>query len=189
MGTGQRNSNRIMVDIYVCQNDALLQIGQADAINEDDFMTKCESLGQIQDLVPGFHRWFKRKRASLFFESAVLSARESAGVEGRFYTNGLELNHRLQKKKLVEGNMEKEVNSVNNMLQEWMEERKETNIRTLTERKLEQSKVWANIVLLKNIKLLLLIPQLRINGGRSAELKEFTYSVNTHHLLSTPTKS
>ena len=28
-----------------------------------------------------------------------------------------------------------------------------------------------------------------INGGRSAELKELTYSINTHHLLWTPTKS
>ena len=61
--------------------------------------------------------------------------------------------------------------------------------RNLTERKLEQSKVWGNIILLKNIKLLLLIPQLGIKGGRSTELKELTYSINTHHLLLAPTKS
>ena len=99
MGYGQRNSDRIMADIYGCQNDVLLQTGLADAINEDDFMAKYESLGQIWDnLVPGFHRWFKRKRAPLFIESAILSARENAGIEGRFYTNGLELKDRFKTK-------------------------------------------------------------------------------------------
>ena len=114
MGAGQHNSDRIMADINGYQNDVLLQTGLADAINEDDFMAKCESLGHIWDnLVPEFNRWFKRKRGSLFIESAILSARENAGIEGRFYTHGLELKHRPQKKKLVEGNIEKEVDSIN----------------------------------------------------------------------------
>ena len=90
MGSRQCNSDRIMADIYGSQNSVLLQTGLADVINEDDFMTKYDSLGQIWDnLVPGFHRWFYRKRTSLFIESAILSARENAGIESRFYTNGI----------------------------------------------------------------------------------------------------
>ena len=59
MGSRQCNSDRIMADIYGSQNSVLLQTGLADVINEDDFMTKYDSLGQIWDnLVPGFHRWF-----------------------------------------------------------------------------------------------------------------------------------
>ena len=55
MGSGHCNSDIIMADIYGSQNNVLLQTGLTDAINEDDFMTKCDSLGQICDnIVPGF---------------------------------------------------------------------------------------------------------------------------------------
>ena len=182
MGSGQCNSERIMADIYGSQNNILLQTRLADAINKDDFKAKCDSLGQIWgNSVPGLHTWFQRKRASFFIESAIISAHGNPGIESPFYTNGLQLKRRLQKNKLVESNFEKRwIQKITCYKSGW---------RNLTERKLEQSKVWANIILLKNIKLLLLIPRLVINEERSAELKESTYSINTHHLLWTPTKS
>ena len=71
MGSGWCNSERIMADIYESQNNVLLQTGLGDAINKDDFMAKCESLGQIWgNSVPGLHTWFKRKKASFFIEFA-----------------------------------------------------------------------------------------------------------------------
>ena len=130
MSSGQCNSERILAVIYGRQNNVLLQTGQADAINEDDFMAKCDSLDQIWDnLVPGFHRCLQRKRASFFIESAILSARENAGIESLYYTNELELKHRLQKNKLVESNIQKNVDPKNNMLQKWMEEFNREEIR------------------------------------------------------------
>ena len=174
MGSRQCNSDRIMADIYGTQNNILFQTGLADAINEHDFMAKSDSLGQIWDyLFPGFQRRFWMKRVPLFIEYAILSARENACIESQFYTNGLELKHRLPKKKLVESNIDKTVDLKNNMLQKWMEEFNRDEIRA----------VLADICFLKNIKLLLLIPRIRINGGRTAELKGLTYSINTHHLL------
>ena len=51
-----------------------------------------------------------------------MSARKRLGIEGRFYTNGLELKHKLQKKRLRETDVPKEVSSVTAELQKWSEE-------------------------------------------------------------------
>ena len=51
------------------------------------------------NLVPGFHKWFSKNRKVLFCESVILSARQELGIEDRFYINGLEFKHKLQKKK------------------------------------------------------------------------------------------
>ena len=100
MCAGQRNSDRIKAEIYGSQNNVLFQTGLADAINKDDFMANLNHYARhkttkdIIDVV-GCHRWFKRKRASLFIESVILSSRKNAGIEGQFYTKGLKLKHRL----------------------------------------------------------------------------------------------
>ena len=132
MGSGQCNSERIMADIYGSQNNVLLQTRLAESINKDDFMAKCDSLGQIWgNSVPGLHTWFQRKRASFFIESAIISARGNAGIESPFFTNGLQLKRRLQKNKLVESNIEKKVDPKNNLLQKWMEEFNREEIRAV----------------------------------------------------------
>jgi len=38
-----------------------------------------------------------------------MSARKRIGIEGRFYTNGLDFKHKLQKKRLREGEIPNEV--------------------------------------------------------------------------------
>ena len=70
--------------------------------------------------------------------------------------------------------------SVNNVLQEWMEEFSREEIRVIQGlgkyRLAQEYQTFA-------------VDPATWNGGRSAELKELTYSVNTHYLLSMPTKS
>ena len=74
------------------------------------------------NIIPGFHYWFKRKRSSVSIECIILEARQDLGIEGRFYTNGLELKHKLQKKKLTESEIPKEVSVVTDVLQKWSED-------------------------------------------------------------------
>ena len=50
-----------------------------------------------------------------------MSAREKLGMKGRFYTNGLEPKHKLQKKLMAEENIPKEVALVTAKLQNWIE--------------------------------------------------------------------
>ena len=72
-----------------------------------------ESLRPVrEEIAPGFHHWFKSHRSKLFKDCLVLSERENLGIEGRFYTNGLELKHKLQKKKMAEEDVPKEVTVV-----------------------------------------------------------------------------
>ena len=51
-----------------------------------------------------------------------MSAREKLGMKGRFYTKGLELKHKLQKKLMAEENIPKEVALVTAKLQNWIED-------------------------------------------------------------------
>ena len=44
------------------------------------------------------------------------------GIEGRFYTNGLGLKHKLQKKRMSEENVPKEVAAVTLQLNTWAED-------------------------------------------------------------------
>ena len=90
---------RIMADICGTQNSLLLEHGLADAENEEDFSVKLASLQAVWDnIAPGFHHWFKKRRSDIFIDCLVLSSRERHGISKRFTTNGLELKHRLQKK-------------------------------------------------------------------------------------------
>ena len=51
-----------------------------------------------------------------------MSARKRLGIEGPFYTNGLELKLKLQKKRLRDGEIPNEVACVSEELQKWSEE-------------------------------------------------------------------
>ena len=56
-----KDRSRIMADIYGSQNEILLQNGLADAENVDDFKARLDSLQPAWDnIVPGFHHWFKQ---------------------------------------------------------------------------------------------------------------------------------
>ena len=112
-----------MSDIYGTQDAVLLQNGLADAEDECDFDAKLDSLKPVwEEIAPGFHHWFKSNRSKLFKDCLVLSARENLGIEGRFYTNGLELKHKLQKKRMAEEDIPKEIAAVTAQLLTWAEE-------------------------------------------------------------------
>lgn len=51
-----------------------------------------------------------------------MSSRRALGIEGRFYTNGLELKHKLQKKRLKEAEVPREVSSVTEEQQNWAQD-------------------------------------------------------------------
>ena len=112
-----------MADIYGSQEEILLQNGLADADDESDFEAKLESLKPLwSDLMPGFHHWFESNRSRQFKDRLILSAWQILGIEGRFYTNGLGLKHKLQKKRMSEENVPKEVAAVTLQLNTWAED-------------------------------------------------------------------
>ena len=112
-----------MADIYGSQDEILLQNGLVDADDESDFKAKLESLKPLwTDLVPGFHHRFEINRSKQFKDYLILSARQTLGIDGRFYTNGLELKHKLQKKRMSEENVPKEVAAVTLQLNTWAED-------------------------------------------------------------------
>ena len=120
LGTKESEKARILSDIYGTQNNILLQNGLADSEDEDDFRVRLSSLEEIwEEIAPGFYQYFQDNHSGLFVECLVMSARKELGINGRFYTNGLELKHRLQKKKLKEEEIPHEVTSVSKALHEW----------------------------------------------------------------------
>ena len=99
MDANQKNRDRIMADIYGSQEGILLESGLVDSYDEAHFNAKLVSLAHIWDnLFPGFYKWFSKNCKVLLCKSFILSARQELGIEDRFYTNGLELKHKLQKK-------------------------------------------------------------------------------------------
>ena len=119
----QQSQSKVMADIYGTQDSVLIQNGLADAEDECDLDAKLESLKpEWERIVPGFHQWFQNNRCKQFKECLVLSARANLGIAGRFYTNGLELKHKLQKKKMREEDIPKEVAAVTLQLYKWVEE-------------------------------------------------------------------
>ena len=99
-----------------------MQNGQANAENVDEFKARLDSLQPVWDnIVRGFHHWFKQWRSEMFIECLVLSARERQLISGRFTTNGLELKHRLQKKMIDEDEASKEIVEVSKVLNTWIQ--------------------------------------------------------------------
>ena len=58
----------------------------------------------------------------MFTDCLTLEARRILGFTDCFYTNGLENKHKLQKKKVFEAGIHKEVIAVSMKLNEWCEE-------------------------------------------------------------------
>lgn len=71
---------------------------------------------------PSFHEWFWKTGSQQFKDSLTMSARQSLGIEGCFYTSGLELKHKLQKMRLWECEIPNEVADVSAELQTGSEE-------------------------------------------------------------------
>ena len=118
-----KNTGRILADIYGTQNEILLQNGLADSLDEEDFTTKLESLKDIwEEITPGFHEWFTTNRSKAFIECLTLEARKNLNIKERYYTNGLENKHKIQKKKIFEAGIHKEVVAVSKQLNEWCDE-------------------------------------------------------------------
>ena len=60
--------------------------------------------------------------SKLFKDCLIVSARQALDTEGRFTTKGLELKHKLQKKKIKEEDIPKEVSAVTKVLNAWVNE-------------------------------------------------------------------
>lgn len=121
-GCTQCSQSRVMTDIYVALHEIPLQNGLADTEDECDFDAIMESLRRVwEGIDPGLHHWFKSNRSKLFKGCLVLFARENLGIERRFYTNGLELKHKFQKKKMAKEGVPKEVAPVTAQLFTWVE--------------------------------------------------------------------
>lgn len=117
--TVEHQYSPIMADIYGSQIYVLPRSGLADGEDEDDIIVKHDSLkasGKKQPLVftNGFEQQFK--------DSLTMSGRQSLGIEGCFYTSGLELKYKLQKKRLWECEIPNEVADVSAELQTGSEE-------------------------------------------------------------------
>lgn len=112
-----------MADIYGCQEQILLENGLADSEDPADYEAKLASLKDVWDsLVPGFYEWFDKHRSEQFKTCLIYSARQELGLSGYFYTSGLELKHKLQKKRLRESEVPKEVAKVTETLEGWTKE-------------------------------------------------------------------
>jgi len=131
LGCNQKTQSKILADIYGCQNEVLLQDGLADADDEDDYDAKLKSFKAVwDDLVPRFHAWFDKNRSKLFKDCLTVSPRQALGIEGRVTTNGLELKH-TPKKKIKEEDIPKEVSAVTNVLNAWVNEYHNEEVRAL----------------------------------------------------------
>ncbi|XP_066934513.1 uncharacterized protein [Clytia hemisphaerica] len=124
LGANANTQNRIMADIYGTQKGIIAENGLADSADRDDFNAKLISLeAGWEDLIPGFFRWFKLRRTIVFTKNLVKSARSHLNIKGRFYSNNVESEHRLQKKFLAEeADGLRDIVHVNRTLIEWIDE-------------------------------------------------------------------
>ncbi len=98
---------KMLPDIY---GSELFQAGSVDADDQYDLEAKFASLKETWNtMLPGFHDWLKKKRINLFIEFINRSPLDRATLGNSFYNNWLEVLHKLQKKKIEEGEIEHEV--------------------------------------------------------------------------------
>ena len=94
VGVNQRNAGRIMTDSYRAQINTSECRGLADADDEEDLGVKLTSLQTVwDDIILGFHQWFIKNRLDTFEQSLIMSSREILKINGRYYSNGFELEH------------------------------------------------------------------------------------------------
>ena len=111
-----------MTDIYGAQIDTLECRGLADA-DDEDLHVKLMSLQTVwDDIIPGFHQWFVKNRLDIFKRSLIMSSGEKLKIDGKCYSNGLELKHRLLKKKLSDISSSAAVRTASENLRKWLKE-------------------------------------------------------------------
>ena len=76
------------------------ELGLVDSDDINDFRIKLKSLKRVWDnLCPGFHKWFSKKRASFFKRSVIESSPAGTEVQGVYYNNSIESQHFKEKMK------------------------------------------------------------------------------------------
>ena len=94
MGLNQRNAGRIMTGIYGAQINTLECRGYTNADDEEDIYVKLTSLQPVWDkIILGFHQWLIKNKLDIFKQSLIMSFREKLKIDGRYYSNGLELKY------------------------------------------------------------------------------------------------
>ena len=88
----KRNSSReIIKDIYGVKDGNVYEYGFAEALDEDGFNVKLQSLkDRWESLCPGFFDWFKKTRVSQFLKSVTQTARIGYDSEALYYQNDIE---------------------------------------------------------------------------------------------------
>ena len=85
------SSREIIKDIYGEKDGNVYEYSIAEALDEDDFNVKLQSLkDRWESLCPGFFDWFKKTRVSQFLESLIQTARIGYDSEALCYQNDLE---------------------------------------------------------------------------------------------------
>ena len=95
-----RSSREIIKDIYGVKDGNVYEYGLAEALDEDDFNIKLQSLkDRWESLCPGFFNWFKKTRVSQFLKSVIQAARIGYDSEALYYQNDIESIHAVEKRK------------------------------------------------------------------------------------------
>ena len=89
VANAKKNSSReIIKDIYGVKDGNVYEYGFAEALDEDDFNVKLQSLKDCwESFCPGFFDWFKKTRVSQFLESVIQTARIGYDSEALYYQN------------------------------------------------------------------------------------------------------
>ena len=73
-----------MTGIYGSQVNSILQSELVNAMDEEDFHVKLDSLKESWDnLVPGFHEWFKKSREKMYCDCLIMTACQKLGMKDR----------------------------------------------------------------------------------------------------------
>ena len=95
-----RSSREIIKNIYGVKDGNVYEYGLAEALDEDDFSIKLQSLKDSwESLCPGFFNWFKKTRVSQFLKRRIQAARIDYDSEAFYYQNDIESIHAVEKRK------------------------------------------------------------------------------------------
>ena len=94
----KKAKSEIFNDLYGVREGGTYENGLAESGNENDFLTKLNSLEKIwESLCPGFFEWFVLKRKQKIIESVIVSARDGINLDGLHYQNDIESIHFAEK--------------------------------------------------------------------------------------------
>ena len=95
-----RSSREIIKNVYGVKDRNVYEYGLAEALDEDDFNIKLQSLkDRWESLCPGFFNWFKKTRVSQFLKRVIQAARIGYDSEALYYQNDIESIHTVEKRK------------------------------------------------------------------------------------------